>query len=89
MITNGEGVVVGEELIPSNNNVVERNLIEESNGAGVVVTDSLGTQVLNNDMRESNGAGIALDLARSTVVRGNDLRSSRRRHRAERVAATT
>jgi parallel beta-helix repeat protein len=76
LTTNGEGVVVGEELIPSNRNVVEHNAIEESNGAGVAVNDSSGTQVIDNDVRESNGAGIALDIARGTVVRGNDLRSS-------------
>src|ERR671914_749462 len=76
MVGNAEGVVVGEELIPSNNNLVERNVIEGTNGPGVVVSDSLGTQVVNNDIGESNGAGIELDLARNSVVTGNDLRSA-------------
>ena len=45
-------------------------------GAGVLVADSRGTLLLDNDVRESNGAGAALDLARDTVVRGNDLRGN-------------
>ena len=76
MIANAEGVVVGEELIPSNNNLVERNVIEETNGPGVVISDSLGTHVVNNEIRESNGGGIALDIARNSVITGNDMRSA-------------
>ena len=77
MTTNlGGGVLAGEELIPSNDNLVEGNTIEESGGPGIAVVDSTGTQVINNDVPESNGAGIELELARNTVVRGNDLRSS-------------
>ena len=77
MTTNlGGGVLAGEELIPSNNNLVEGNTIEESGGPGIAVVDSTGTQVVNNEVPESGGAGIELELARNTLVRGNDLRSS-------------
>jgi parallel beta-helix repeat protein len=77
LLTNlGGGVSVGEELIPSNNNRVEHNIIEDSGGAGLAVNDSTGTQLIFNDVRGSNGPGAALDLARNSLVRGNDLRSN-------------
>ena len=77
MLTNlGGGVLAGEELIPSNNNLIEGNTIEESGGPGIAVVDSSGTQVVNNDVPQSNGAGIELELAHDTLVRGNDLTSS-------------
>jgi parallel beta-helix repeat protein len=69
----GEGVIVGEELIPSNGNRVEGNEISKGGGAGIVVNDSVGTQVLNNEISQSNGAGVELELARETLVRGNDV----------------
>jgi CSLREA domain-containing protein len=77
MTTNlGGGVIAGEELIPSNNNLVEGNTIEDSGGPGIAVVDSTGTDVISNDVPESNGAGIELELAHDTLVRGNDLTSS-------------
>ena len=73
---NGEGVAVGEELLPSDDNRIERNTIEASGGAGLSVNDSSGTLITFNDVTESNGPGAALDLARDSVVRGNDLRGN-------------
>ena len=73
---NGEGIAVGEELLPSDDNRVERNTIEASGGAGLSVADSSGTVLTFNDVSESNGPGADLDLARDTLVRGNDLRGN-------------
>ena len=73
---NAEGVAVGEELLPSDGNRVERNTIEGSGGAGLLVADSSDTVLTFNDVRESNGPGADLDLARDTIVRGNDLRGN-------------
>ena len=54
MIANpGGGIAVGEELIPSNNNLDRAQHDRGERRAGISVIDSLGTQVLNNDVRES------------------------------------
>ena len=36
----GPGVIVGEELLPSNDAVIERNLIEGAGGGGISVIES-------------------------------------------------
>jgi CSLREA domain-containing protein len=71
----GFGIAAGEELLPSNNNRIERNTISGGQG-GVSVVDSIGNQVLYNDVNGTTGPGVALDLTRSTLVLGNDLSSS-------------
>ena len=70
------GIALGEELLPSNNNVVSKNLISEG-GGGVSIIDSSGNQILVNRVADVNGAGVAMELARNTLVRGNDFGSSK------------
>ena len=70
------GIVVGEELMPSNSNRIERNTISEG-GGGVSVIDSSGNQILDNDVRDVNGSGVVMELARDNLVRGNDLGSNK------------
>lgn len=72
---NGFGVVAGEELLPSNNNRIERNTIIGGQG-GISVADSSGNQILYNEVGSSFGPGIALSLADNTLVRGNDVGSN-------------
>lgn len=71
----GYGIAAGEELLPSNNNLIERNTISEGQG-GILVADSTGSQVLFNTISGSTGPGISLELARDSLVRGNDVRSN-------------
>ena len=84
----GAGIAVGEELLPSNDNRVERNTIT-GGGGGIIVIDSTGNQILVNVVRDSTGPGVVLELARNTLVRGNDLRGNARRHRGRASRATT
>ena len=68
--------MVGEELIPSNDNTVERNTITGHSG-GISVIDSIGNDIVENRIGAENGGGITLELARETVVRANNLAGSK------------
>jgi CSLREA domain-containing protein len=72
---NGYHIGVGEELLPSDNNLIEGNTIHEGPG-GIIVADSSGTQILFNNVIGTTGPGLSLDLATNTLVRGNDLSSN-------------
>jgi parallel beta-helix repeat protein len=73
---NKQGIMVGEELIPSNDNLVERNTIEGLSG-GISVIDSVGNDILENRIGAEAGGGVTLELARDTVVRANNLAGSK------------
>ena len=74
---NLDGIAVGEELLPSNRNLIESNRIVDGLGTGVSVIDSVDNQILYNEIRDAQGGGIMLDLARNTLIRGNDLAGSK------------
>jgi parallel beta-helix repeat protein len=74
-LNNGFGIAAGEELLPSNGNIIQRNTITDGQG-GISVVDSLDNQVLFNTVSGSTGPGVVLELARSTTVRGNNLSSN-------------
>ena len=73
---NTGGVMIGEELIPSNDNLFERNTITGHSG-GVSVIDSVGNDILENRIGAENGGALTLELARQTVVRANNLAGSK------------
>ena len=73
---NKQGVMVGEELLPSNDNLVERNTIVGHSG-GISVIDSIGNDILENRIGAENGGGVTLELARDTLVRANNLAGSK------------
>ena len=75
--SNLDGIAVGEELLPSNRNLIESNRIVDGLGTGVSVIDSVDNQILYNEVRDAQGGGIMLDLARNTLIRGNDLAGSK------------
>jgi parallel beta-helix repeat protein len=66
----GYGVIAGEDLLASNNNVVRRNTIR--GGAGGVMVAGDGNTVLNNTVTAATGPGVAVELATNTLVKGND-----------------
>ena len=66
------GVAVGEELIPSNRTIVERNEIVDSLADGIVVMDSADVKIRFNVVRDG-GSGVIMELARNALVKGNDL----------------
>ncbi|HEX7255365.1 MAG TPA: right-handed parallel beta-helix repeat-containing protein [Gaiellaceae bacterium] len=66
----GYGVVAGEELVASTNNVVRGNTIRGGQGGVLVAGD--GNTVLNNTVNGSTGPGVSVELATNTVVKGND-----------------
>ncbi len=66
------GVAVGEELIPSNRTIVERNEIVDSLADGIVVMDSADVKIQFNVVRDG-GSGVIMELARNALVKGNDL----------------
>lgn len=72
---NGYGIAAGEDLLPSDNNLIERNTIMAGPG-GIGVASSAGNQVLYNVVSGTTGPGVVLDIAQSTLVRGNDVRSN-------------
>jgi parallel beta-helix repeat protein len=72
----GPGVMVGEELLPSNNSRVERNTIEGANGGGISVVDSDGVVVVENEVRDAGGAGVTLEMSDNALVRANDVRGN-------------
>jgi parallel beta-helix repeat protein len=66
----GFGIGAGDELIPSNGNIVERNTIQGGQG-GILVGGDLN-EVLNNTVTGSTGPGVVLELATNTDVIGNE-----------------
>ena len=68
---NNYAITVGEELLPSNNNVISGNTVKQGSG-GIIVADSSGTQILYNNINGTTGPGVSLELASNTLVRGND-----------------
>ncbi|SDU18316.1 parallel beta-helix repeat (two copies) [Jiangella alkaliphila] len=70
----GFAVVAGEELLPSNDNLVRRNTI--SGGQGGVLVGGDGNTVLNNTVNGSSGPGVVVELATNTLVKGNDFGGS-------------
>ena len=71
----GAGIGIGEELLPSNNNLVESNTISGGAG-GILVADSTGNQILFNNVNGTTGPGITLELSHNNLVRGNDVRAN-------------
>ena len=71
----GFGIGVGEELLPSNNNLIERNTVTGGQG-GVLVADSTNNQILFNSITATFGPGVSLELSHNNLVRGNDVRSN-------------
>ena len=59
----------------SNDNRIERNLIEESGRLEVIESDR--NQLLDNVVRRASETGLSLEFARDNVARGNDLRSNK------------
>ena len=70
----GYGIVAGEELLPSNNNLIQRNEVEGGQG-GVLVGGNNNT-VINNSITGVTGPGVAVELANNTLVKGNDFMGS-------------
>jgi parallel beta-helix repeat protein len=72
LTSNGNyAITVGEELLPSDGNLIEGNTIEQGSG-GIIVADSGGTQIQFNSVNGTTGPGISLELAHDTLVLGND-----------------
>ena len=76
MEDNPGGVAIGEELLPSNDNLIERNTIVGHSG-GIGVIDSVGNMILENRIAAEGGGGVTLELARDTLVRANNLAGSK------------
>ena len=72
----GPGVIVGEELLPSNNAVIERNLIEGAGGGGISIIESSDVRVVENVVRDSGGPGVTTELAKRAQIRANDVRGN-------------
>jgi CSLREA domain-containing protein len=71
----GAAIGIGEELLPSNNNVVESNTVSGGAG-GILVADSTGNQILFNTVGGTTGPGVILSLSHNNLVRGNDVRAN-------------
>jgi CSLREA domain-containing protein len=69
---NQTGVVVGEELLGSDNTTVAGNTVRGGSG-GVLVEDSSGVAILDNVVRSTLGPAVALSLSSQSLVRANDL----------------
>ena len=66
---------------PSNNNLVQGNIITESGGPGIELVGSIngavsGNQLIDNVATFSNGEGLRMYYADNTLVHGNDLRAN-------------
>ena len=77
---NNAGVVLDVTHTPpvdvqSNDNRVERNLIEESGGLEIIESDR--NELIENVVRRANDSAVSLEFARDNVVRGNDLRTNK------------
>src|ERR671914_1854591 len=80
MEMNNGGVVLDVTHTPpvdvqSNDNRVERNLIEESGGLEIIESDR--NELIENVVKRANDSGVSLEFARDNVVRGNDLRTNK------------
>ena len=83
----GGGVALGvtsglHHGIPSHDNLVERNTIEEAGGSaleveGLEAAPLEGNQLIDNVAHRSNGEGVSVNFARNTLVRGNDVRMNK------------
>jgi parallel beta-helix repeat protein len=72
--SSGFGIIAGEELLQSNDNVILRNSI--NGGQGGVLVGGHRNQIVNNDVVGTTGPGVVLELADDNVVRGNELGGS-------------
>ena len=80
MEANNAGVVIDVTHTPpvdvqSNDNRVERNMIEESGGLEIVESDR--NELIENVVQRSNDSAVNLEFARDSLVRGNDLRTNK------------
>ena len=73
-------VSIGEELLPSNNNVIKRNTISDG-GGGVSIIDSSGNEIALNVVRDVNGPGVAMELGRNNTIKRQRLRLQQVRNR--------
>ena len=88
VLENGGGILVGATDagatvgLPSHDNVIERNTLDETSGnaielTGVQAAPVTGNQVIDNVAHRSNGTGIELYHANESLLRGNDVRTNK------------
>ena len=70
----GIGIMAGDDLLASNNNLIQRNTIR--GGQGGVLVAGEGNTILNNDAIGTTGPGVSVELATNTLVKGNDFSGS-------------
>jgi CSLREA domain-containing protein len=68
------GVMVGGDLLPANNNLIEGNTILRGS-AGISLNGSSGNQLIANSVREASG-GIGLEFSNNNTLLRNDIRSN-------------
>ena len=92
MLENGSGIVLtitasDAGYLPSDDNVVQDNVIAENGGPGIELSGSSnsavsGNQILDNAVNYSNGDGIALSYAEQHARARQQRARQRGRHRA-------
>ncbi|WP_165821285.1 right-handed parallel beta-helix repeat-containing protein [Nocardioides gansuensis] len=70
----GIGIMAGDDLLQSNDNLIQRNTIRGGQGGVLVAGD--GNAILNNDAIGTTGPGVSVELATDTLVKGNDFSGS-------------
>ncbi len=70
----GIGIMAGDDLLASNDNLIQRNTIRGGQGGVLVAGD--GNTILNNDAIGTTGPGVSVELATDTIVKGNDFSGS-------------
>jgi parallel beta-helix repeat protein len=70
----GFGIFAGDDLLASNDNLVQRNTIQ--GGAGGMLVAGDGNTILNNKVTGATGPGVSIELATDTLVKGNDFSGS-------------
>ena len=75
----GFGIMAGEELLASNNNLVQRNTIR--GGQGGVIVGGDGNTILNNDVVGTTGPGVVGRARHEHARQGQRLQRQRGRHR--------
>ncbi|HEV2950751.1 MAG TPA: right-handed parallel beta-helix repeat-containing protein, partial [Actinomycetota bacterium] len=70
----GVGIMAGDDLLQSNNNLLQRNTIRGGQGGLLVAGE--GNTILNNDAIGTTGPGVSVELATNTLVKGNDFSGS-------------
>jgi parallel beta-helix repeat protein len=64
------GISAGDDLLASNDNLIQRNTIRGGGGGILVAGD--GNRVVNNSVSAATGPGVSVEVATDTLVRGND-----------------